>query len=295
MIHNGFRLVANPPLPSTAHARIPSVRSLMLRRVTRFVPHLLLLMMASTAALAQPAAGAHRATRAELSQRLVMIEQQLAGSTLKGAARTAAQAEVAAIKTRLETGDFKVGDRFVVTMMSDTVRTDTASVREGFLVSLFGMPDLSAISVKGVLRSELDERLSSHVARYLRNATVRANVLTRVGIFGAVGSPGHYLASPDRPISELVMLAGGPTADANLDQLEIKRSGKTILSAKESKKALREGKTLAELDVQSGDDVTISKKRKINWQLLIQLFFIISSLFFAFIQFIQWYYGRDDG
>ena len=91
------------------------------------------------------------------------------------------------------------------------------------------------------------------------------------------------------------MLAGGPTADANLDQLEIKRSGKTILSAKESKKALREGKTLAELDVQSGDDVTISKKRKINWQLLIQLFFIISSLFFAFIQFIQWYYGRDDG
>lgn len=157
--------------------------------------------------------------------------------------------------------------------------------------SIFDLPDLS---VKGVLRSELGERLSSHVARYLRNATVRVNVLTRVGIFGAVQVPAYYYASPDRPVSELVTLAGGARADANLNQLEIERGGRKILSSKESKTALKSGRTLEQLDVQSGDDVRIPAKRKINWQVVIQLFFIVSSLFFAFIQFIQWYYGRDQ-
>jgi hypothetical protein len=293
MIYNGFGPASFFAPPSTAHARVFGARLRRSRTVAFSTACLLVLvMLTSTAAAAQPTAGAQRATRAELSQRLSTLEQQLAGTSLKGATRTAAQGEVAAIKARLESGDFKVGDRFVVTMRFDSISTDTASVRDGLLVALFNLPDLS---LKGVLRSELDERLSSHVARYLRNATIRANVLTRVGIFGAVGSPGYYLASPDRPISELVMLAGGPTPEANLNQLEIERSGKKILSAKDSKKALKEGKTLEQLDVQSGDDVRIATKRKINWQLLIQLFFIISSLFFAFIQFIQWYYGRDDG
>jgi hypothetical protein len=293
MIYNGFGPAASFAPPSTAHARLFGAQLRGCWTIARLMACLLVLvMLMSTEAVAQPTAGAQRATRAELSQRMSTLEQQLAGTSLKGSARTAAQGEVAAIKARLESGDFKVGDRFVVTMRFDSISTDTASVRDGLLVALFNLPDLS---LKGVLRSELDERLGSHVARYLRNATIRANVLTRVGIFGAVGAPGYYLASPDRPISELVMLAGGPTADANLNQLEIERSGKKLLSAKDSKKALKEGKTLEQLDVQSGDDVRIATKRKINWQLLIQLFFIISSLFFAFIQFIQWYYGRDDG
>jgi hypothetical protein len=292
MIHNGLKLAANCALPSTAHARNSHARLHQWRRIARFAACQVLIALAtSNVAQAQPA-GAQRATRQELSSRMSALEQQLAGSSLKGTSRTAVQGEVAAIKDRLDAGDFKVGDRFVVTMRFDSVSTDTASVRDGLQVSLFNLPD---VSLKGVLRSELDERLSTHVARYLRNATIRANVLTRVGIFGAVGSPGYYLASPDRPVSELVMLAGGPTPEANLNQLEIERSGKKILSAKDSKKALKEGKTLEQLDVQSGDDVRIATKRKINWQLLIQLFFIISSLFFAFIQFIQWYYGRDDG
>jgi hypothetical protein len=293
MIHNGFGPAGSFAPPSTAHARVSSSRLRLCRVVARLAAcHVVMLLMASSAGFAQSMAGAQRATRGDLSQRLGSLEQQLAGASLKGTARTAAQGEVAAIKARLEVGDFKVGDRFVVTLRFDSISTDTASVRDGLLVALFSLPD---VSLKGVLRSELDDRLSSHVARYLRNASIRANVLTRVGVFGAVGAPNYYLVSPDRPISDLIMVAGGPTADANLNQLEIERSGKKVLSAKESKKALKEGKTLEQLDVQSGDDVRIPTKRKINWQLLIQLFFIISSLFFAFIQFIQWYYGRDDG
>jgi hypothetical protein len=40
--------------------------------------------------------------------------------------------------------------------------------------------------------------------------------------------------------------------------------------------------------------VRIPLKKHINWQLVIQLFFIISSVFFAIIQFLQWYYSRQQ-
>ncbi len=255
----------------------------------RWLLAITLLFLSAGVAGSQP--GLQKATRAVLAERVSTLEQSLSGSGLKGSNRQQVENELALIRQRLEMGDFKVGDRFVVTLNFDSVTTDTASVRDGLQVSLFDLPDMS---LSGVLRSELGDRLSAHVSRYLKNATIRANVLTRIGIFGAVARPGYYLASPDRPVSELVMLAGGPTPEANINQLKVERSRRTVISSKDSQRAIKEGRTLEQLDIQSGDDVTIATKRKVNWQLIIQVFFIISSLFFAFIQFMQWYYRRDD-
>jgi protein involved in polysaccharide export with SLBB domain len=150
------------------------------------------------------------------------------------------------------------------------------------------------VSLAGVLRSELDERMTAHVARYLRNVSVRTSVLTRVAILGAVRAPGFYWASPDRPISDLVMVAGGPVDQANLNELEVSRGSSKLLTAKASRKAVKDGRTLEQLDVQSGDEVKIPIKRKVNWQLVIQSMLVVTSLFFAGLQFLQWYYTRQD-
>ncbi|MBL0937508.1 MAG: SLBB domain-containing protein [Gemmatimonadaceae bacterium] len=158
-------------------------------------------------------------------------------------------------------------------------------------MSILNLPDFS---VRGVLRSELDEKLTQHVARYIRNASIRSSVLTRISILGAVRAPGFYYASPDRPVSDILMLAGGPAPEANLGQFELRRGTITLLTPKQSKQLLESGRTLEQLDVQSGDEFRIPMKRKMNWQLIIQLFFILSSLFFAVFQFLQWYYGRED-
>ncbi len=255
----------------------------------------LVVLLAASGAVAVPVAvaqaGMQRATRAELAERAQVLEQALTEKSLKGSARTRSEGELSQIRERLAAGDFKVGDRFVVTLNFDSVTTDTASVREGIKVSLFNLPELD---LTGVLRSELSDKLNTHVVRYLRNASVRANVLTRVGILGAVARPGYYLASPDRPVSELIMLAGGPAPDANMSKLKVERGSKTIFSSKDSQKAIRDGSTLDQLDIQSGDNVTIASKRKFNWYQVIQVAFIASSLFFGFIQFMQWYYRRDD-
>ncbi len=243
---------------------------------------------------AQPStsAGGQRATRGELADRASQLEAELASGRLKGDARAQRQEEVTAIRKRLSDGDFRVGDRFLITMRRDTVRSDTASVRDSLKVAVSNLPD---ISLSGVLRSELDQRMSAHVARFLRGVEVRTNVLTRVAVLGAVQSPGYYYVSPDRPVSDLVMLAGGPIPDANLKQFEIRRFGKVRVKAKDSDRLIKEGRTLEQVDVQAGDEIRFPAKRKINWQAVTQLLFIFSTLFFAFLQFIQWYYNRQDG
>jgi len=246
----------------------------------------------SAGAQVAPAAGAQRASRAELAARLATVEQDLANGKLKDGNQNRAKAEVAAIQQRLRQGDFKVGDRFVLTTRQDAVRADTASVRDSLMVSLLALPD---VSLAGVLRSELDDRLNAHVARFVKNASVRSSVLTRISIRGAVQGPGFYYAPPDRPVSDLVMLAGGPLVTANLDQLELRRGSVVLLQLKDSKRAVKDGRTLEQLDIQSGDEVIISAKRgRPAFSSVMQLLFVFSSLLFAFLQFVQWYYTRQD-
>lgn len=232
-----------------------------------------------------------RATRADLAARVAQLEQQVASGTLKGKNAEQANREIAEIKTRLSVGDFQVGDRFVITARMDSVRADTASVRDSLKVTVLNLPD---ITITGVLRSELDERINAHVARYVRNVTVRTSVLTRVAILGAVARPGFYYASPDRPVSDMVMLAGGPAPNANLNEFEVYRARARLLSSKDSRNAVRSGTTLEQLDIRSGDEFRIPQKRKINWQLVLQLFLILSSLLFALINFLKWYYDRQE-
>jgi hypothetical protein len=137
--------------------------------------------------------------------------------------------------------------------------------------------------------------MNSHVARFLRNATVRTSLLTRIAIQGAIRTPGFYYVDPDRPVSDLVMVSGGPAELANLNEVEISRGTAKVLTTKDSKRAIKEGRTLEQLDVQSGDEVRIPAKRgRPSFQAVIQLLFVFSSLFFAFLQFLQWYYNRLD-
>jgi protein involved in polysaccharide export with SLBB domain len=158
-------------------------------------------------------------------------------------------------------------------------------------VAVFNLPDFS---VGGVLRSELEDKLGAYVGRFLRNAAVRTTLLTRVSVTGAVTKPGFYYAVPDRPINDLLTSAGGPLADANVAKLSVSRMGRRILSERAAKRAMEAGITLEALDVQSGDTVHIPLKRKVNWQLVVQLAFVTMSLFFALLQFMQWYYNRQD-
>lgn len=235
--------------------------------------------------------GPQRATRAELQVLLADLEGRVAREK-NGSTRLQLQLSVAAVKSRLELGDFKPGDRFVVALARDSAPvSDTALVRDSLLVLVAGLPELR---LTRVLRSELDQTLQAHVSRYLKNVSARTTLLTRVQVSGPVGRAGFYYAAPDRPVSDLIMLAGGPGVGANLNSLRVLRGTIEVVSSKIGRRVIKDGRTLEQLDIQSGDEVIVGTARKINWGFVIQIFFIISSLAFAAISFLQWYYDRQQ-
>ena len=246
---------------------------------------------AAAQAQVAPSAGLQRASRSDLAARAAELERQLTTANLKGDQRQKTTNQIAQIRARLSDGDFRVGDRFLYTLTIDSVRSDTVSVRDGLVVTLTNLPDAS---LKGVLRSELTDVLSAHVSRYVKNARIRTVTFTQISVLGAVARPGYYWAAPDRPLSDLIMMAGGPAPEANLREVEIKRDNRVIVKSKDSRQALAAGRTIEQVDIRSGDEVRVPVKRKFNWGQIIQLAFVLSSLFFAFIQFIQWYYGRQE-
>ena len=230
-------------------------------------------------------------SRFEITSRLQQIDQQLALAGTKGKQRDRLSDEATMLRNRLQEGDFRVGERFMLTLIKDTVRTDSVTVRDSLLIGISNLPDMS---LRGVLRSELTPRLTAFVAEFLLNTGVRTQILTRVSVMGEVGRPGFYYLAPDRPISEALTTAGGPTTKANIKRLEVFRGGKTILSAKKSEQAVKEGKTLEQLNIQSGDEIRIPSTRTFNWSLIVQLLLLASSLFFALINLLRFYYSQQQ-
>lgn len=232
---------------------------------------------------------AQRATRAQLTGQVSAIERQLSGAKSRDLATL--QASLEALRTRLQRGDFKPGDRFIMQLRQDSVRSDTLVVRDSLRVAVLNLPEFT---VAGLLRAELEDRLNAHVARYLRNASVRTTQLVRVSVTGSVRNPGFYYAVADRPLNDLLTSAGGPLMEANLDKLTVSRVGKTLIDGASARRAVEQGRTLEELDIESGDAVYVPVKRRVDWRSAIQLGFIAMSLFFGVLQFLRWYYDQQN-
>lgn len=231
------------------------------------------------------------ASRMRLQAEADSVSAVIRTNRLKGKDRLRAESELLFLQTRLRDGDFQVGDRFIATIVTDAVRSDSVLVREDFAVSLATLPDAN---VRGVLHAELVDYLNAHVARYLKNATVRAEILTRVTVAGTVVKPGYYYLAPNRPLSEAITASGGPMATSNQDGIAVWRAGRELIGKKAISKALREGLTLEQLKIRSGDEIRVPVKRTFNWSNAIQLLFALSTVFFGLLQFLIWYYREDQ-
>lgn len=230
-------------------------------------------------------------TRAELATRVAELEQSIASGALKGDALNRARGDLASLRTRLESGDFQVGDQIIVTVTREEVVVDTATVREGKMVSFSALPD---VSLAGLLRSEVQPRLQAHLDRYRKEFTLRVNLLTRLQVSGQIARPGFYSISPDRPVTELIMLAGGPTPLSKLDDVSIRRDRRLIVKPSQWREAARSGTTIAQLGLQTGDDIEIATKRNISATQIIQIGFLAISGTFAIIQLLTWIYSQEQ-
>ena len=159
------------------------------------------------------------ATRAQLQALAVTTEADAAGAA-DAATRQQKQMQAATIRARLRDGDFDVGDRVLLSIRGDSTISDTVTVRAGRIIKLENMPD---ISLQGVLRSELQDYLTTQLTRYIKRPDVQTTSLVRVAVMGSVAKPGFYQLPADIALADAIMIAGGPTTTADVDRTQIKR------------------------------------------------------------------------
>ena len=236
------------------------------------------------------------ASRAELERRVVQLDALAASTAYSARAREKAAVDAAGIRRRLGEGDFRTGDRMLIvvagTVTSEGVTEprdlqDTVTVLEGARINL---REVGEIALAGVLRSELQARVSAAVGEVLLNARATVRPFVRLSVFGAVIQPGYFTVPLETRLDALVMLAGGPTIDANPSTLRLLRGDTIILDADEVRTAIADGTVIAELGLREGDQLMLDRGRQpLDRQQKAQFVFfllspIITSLLFGAIR-----------
>jgi protein involved in polysaccharide export with SLBB domain len=229
-------------------------------------------------------------SRADLQAYLDNLEQTILDDSQGESLREQARARAELIRQRLEAGDFRVGDRIQVQVSGENwtnqspgavppprpvapqpgmaaVPTGQGSVGVTFAVQSgpsVKLPNIPDISLRGVLRSELEEYLTEQLSQYIRDPQVSAQSLIRVSIFGSVGAPGFYYPGAEQNVGDVIMMAGGPAADANYEEIRIKRGDDQLWGGDELQAVMAEGRTLDQLNFLAGDIIEVPQRAANN-------------------------------
>jgi len=216
-----------------------------------------------------------QATRAELEAMAVAAD------------RAGRQTEAVLLRERIRSGDFTVGDRvFLEIRGGEKPFADTVTVRGGRVISIpdLGLPD---IPLQGVLRSELQGHLQREVAKYIREPEVNATSYLRLTMTGAVGRQGFYAFPADILLTDAIMQSGGPRADWDLDNVEIRRSNQVVVDNGAARVAITDGRTLDQLNLRAGDQIVIGQQRPTNWFRVLRTVSVAGGLVFLVVRLVE--------
>jgi protein involved in polysaccharide export with SLBB domain len=224
---------------------------------------------------ASHAASAHHLTQSradlqEVLRRLVGMAETRRYD--KGVSPEFVRAETAYIRRRLAEGDFHAGDRILVLVemaqastpasaaaagkTSEQQLSDTFTVGSSQEVTL---PVVGVVSLRGVLRTELEPRLTEEIARYIRDPVVRARALVGLTLSGELARPGYYSVPADAVIPAVLMAAGGTTHEAKLNKMMVQRDGQTLWKDDAVRRAIAAGSTVDELELRPGDVIVVPR------------------------------------
>lgn len=255
----------------------------------RFVTRLFLATVALCTTLgvrdvgAQTSTGELRrqASRSEL-ETAARVAEQAAASSRDERVRERNLREATSIRDRLKNGDFRPGDRILIRVMQDSTLSDTFTVRLDRVLEVRSIPP---ISLAGVLDVELKGHLEKEIAKYIKSPTITVTPLVRVAILGAVGRPGFYQLPLDQSMSDVIMQTGGPTANADLQKVVTRRGtgGAVILDGKAMQEALRLSKTVGDVAIRDGDEITVAEKKTstFNFGAVLQGAVVVAGLLFG--------------
>ena len=170
---------------------------------------------------------------------------------------------------------FHVGDRIALTVEGPTVISDTVPVREGLILRLVGLGDISLVGVK---RSNIQPYLTQQIGKYIKDPVVHATALVRISVLGQVMRPGFYSVPSDILLSDVIMRAGGPTGNADLNRSTVTRDGTDIVPQDSTAAAFASGLTLDQLGVAPGDQLTIGEKPNSSFDTVLKVLGVVVPL-----------------
>jgi len=232
-----------------------------LNRVRRVALLLVFLVAAWSARLlhAQAMGARSQTSRAEIEAAIAEAEKVLTSPGYSSRIKAAKRKEVALLRVRLTEGDLQQGDQIILSVQGEEALTKTFTVGPGRTLTL---PAIGDISVKGVLRSELQEYLTTQLRKYLKDPVVHTQTTLRLSLLGAVGRPGFYQIASELMIGDAIMVAGGGLAGgSDPNKTRIMRNDVEIMTKEGFTKALQEGKTLDQLSLLAGDEILVGGER----------------------------------
>ena len=192
--------------------------------------------------------------RSELTRLLAQYDALARSTAYSEALRDDVRVQADMIRERLRTGDFRVGDQITLFIEGEqAVQWDTLTIEAGPQIDV---PTVGPITLHGVLRSELESHLSTEIGRFIQTPRVQARALIRLSVMG-VGRPGFYTIPADVPLSDVVMLTGGPAAQADPGRIRIERGQNVLWSVEELLAPVADGRTLDDLGLQAGDRIIL--------------------------------------
>ncbi len=223
------------------------------------------------------------ATRAELQETLVEIDQVLQSAGYSARLKDAKRREAQLIRQRLSEGDLQVGDQVVILVEGVQQFSDTFNVSPGRVVIL---PGGVSIPVQGVLRAEAEEYFRDQIARVVREPTVRVQPRIRLSVLGQVNRPGFYHLPADMLASDALMAAGGLQGETDPSKTRVRRGGVEIVSQEEFQAVLVEGATLDQLNLRAGDELIVEniKRRGISTSALYTIGGLLTTVTYLVIQ-----------
>ncbi len=208
------------------------------------------------------------ASRAQLDSLAATAEAAIDLPATPAATRDSLRHFADDVRSRLRDGDFQPNDRIVVVTRGDSTRVDTLTVQGDRSVTLAQLPP---IPLQGVLRSELERRLCEQLHLYVKRELVRATPLVSIGVLGEVVHPGYYRVPLQMTLGDLLMVAGGPSSQADMSHLSVQRGQKTLVGERAVRDAMVRGLPLGELGIDAGDEVVLKPTRQRNWLLITQV------------------------
>ena len=192
--------------------------------------------------------------RQQLEQVLARYQAAAQSPAYSAAFRAVAAVKADSVRARLRDGDLHAGDRLRLTVEEQKVLSDSFTVTEGPALVL---PVVGTVPLVGVLRSELQDRLTARVDSVYRDVTVQVVMLTRVAVMGGVMRPGFYSLPPDDLIPDAITVAGGLTPQAKLTDMYVERGRRRLWEGDSLQNAMRQGRTLAALGLEPGDRIVV--------------------------------------